>query len=145
MDWQGFQLIGTLPREEVMTIELKLLVWSTALALIQMLIALLAAIAQVGFTPLIGNRENLPAFKGWAGRALRAHRNMLESLTIFAALVLVAQVAGKSNVTTALGAQLFFWSRLAYAPVYIIGIPWLRTGVWGVSFAGLLQILSQIL
>jgi uncharacterized MAPEG superfamily protein len=95
-----------------MTIELKLLVWSTALALIQMLIALLAAIAQVGVKRLVGNRENLPAFEGWAGRAQRAHRNMLESLTIFAALVLVAQVAGKSNAATALGAQLFFWSRL---------------------------------
>ena len=128
-----------------MTLELKLLVWSTALALIQMLIAVLAAIAQVGLLPLVGNRENLPAFEGWAGRAQRAHRNMLESLIIFAALVLVAQFAGKTNVVTALGAQLFFWGRLAYAPVYVIGIPWLRTGLWGVSFVGLLQILSQIL
>jgi uncharacterized MAPEG superfamily protein len=128
-----------------MTLELKLLVWSTVLALLQMLIALLGAIAQVGLMALVGNRENLPAFGGWAGRAQRAHRNMLESLTMFAALVLVAQVAGKSNAVTALGAQLFFWGRLAYAPVYIIGIPWLRTGVWGVSFAGVLQILSQIL
>ena len=142
---QGCWLMKTLPRKERMSIELKLLVWSTALALIQMLIALLAAIAQVGVVPLVGNRGNLPAFEGWAGRAQRAHRNMLESLTIFAALVLVAQLAGKSNATTALGAQLFFWSRLAYAPVYVIGIPWLRTGLWGVSFAGLLQILSQIL
>jgi uncharacterized MAPEG superfamily protein len=128
-----------------MTIELKLLVWSTALALIQILVALLAAIVQVGFIPFIGNRENLAAFEGWAGRAQRAHRNMLESLTIFAALVLVAQVAGKSNAVTALGAQLFFWSRLAYAPIYVIGIPWLRTAVWGISFVGLLQILGQIL
>ncbi len=128
-----------------MTIELKLLVWSTALAMIQMLIALLAAMAQVGLGPLVGNRENLPAFEGWADRARRAHHNMLESLAIFAALVLVAQIAGKSNATTALGAQLFFWSRLAYAPVYVIGIPWLRTLVRSVSFAGLLQILSQVL
>ena len=128
-----------------MTIELELLIWSTVLALIQMLVALLAAIAQVGLMALVGNRENLPAFDGWAGRAQRAHRNMLESLTIFAALVLVAQVAGKSNAVTALGAQLFFWSRLAYAPVYVIGIPWLRTGLWAISFVGLLQILSQIL
>jgi uncharacterized MAPEG superfamily protein len=110
-----------------------------------MLIALLAAIAQVGFLPLIGNRENLPAIEGWAGRAQRAHRNMLESLVIFAALVLVAQLAGKTNGVTAFGAKLFFWSRLAYAPVYVIGIPWLRTGLWGVSFAGLLQILTQLL
>jgi uncharacterized MAPEG superfamily protein len=128
-----------------MTLELKLLAWSTALALSQMLIALLAAIAQVGFLPLIGNRENLPAFEGWAGRAQRAHRNMLESLVIFAALVLVAQFTDKINLVTALGAQLFFWGRLAYAPVYIIGIPWLRTGLWAVSFVGLLQILLQLL
>ena len=128
-----------------MTLELKLLVWSTVLALIQMLIALLGAIAQVGLMALVGNRNNLPAIDGWPGRAQRAHRNMLESLTIFAALVLVAQVAGKSNAVTALGAQLFFWGRLAYAPVYVSGIPWLRTGLWGVSFAGVLQILSQIL
>ena len=131
--------------EKRMTLELKLLVWSTALALMQMLIALLAAIAQIGFLPLVGNRENLPAFKGWPDRAQRAHRNMLESLTIFAVLVLVAQVAGKFNAVTALGAQLFFWGRLAYAPVYVIGIPWLRSGLWGVSFVGLLQILLQLL
>ena len=128
-----------------MTLELELLIWATVLALIQMLIALLGAIAQVGLAALVGNRENLTAIDGWAGRAQRAHRNMLESLTIFAALVLVAQVAGKSNAVTALGAQLFFWSRLAYAPVYVVGIPWLRTALWGISFVGLLQILTQIL
>lgn len=128
-----------------MTVELQLLVWSTVLALIQMLVALSAAIAQVGFLRLVGNRESLPALEGWAGRAHRAHWNMLESLTIFAALVLVAQVAGKSNAMTALGAQMFFWSRLAYAPIYVIGIPRLRSAVWGVSFAGLVQILAQLL
>src|SRR6185437_15345021 len=123
----------------------KLLVWSSALALMQMLIALLGEIGQAGVPALAGNRENLPAFGGWACRAQRAHRNMLESLTVFAALVLVAQVAGRSDAATALGAQLFFWSRLAYAPVYVMGIPWLRTALWGVSFAGLLQILMQLL
>ena len=128
-----------------MTLELKLLVWSTALALVQMLIALFTAIAQVGLLPLIGNREHLPALEGWAGRAKRAHRNMMESLAIFAALVLVAHVAGKTNAGTVFGAQLFFWGRLAYAPVYVFGIPWLRTALWGVSFAGLLQILLQLL
>jgi len=127
------------------TLELKLLVWSTALALIQMSVALLSAIAQVGVVRLVGNRENLPALEGWAGRAQRAHRNMLESLAIFAALVLVAQVAARSNAMTAFGAQLFFWARVAYAPVYVIGIPVLRTVLWGVSFAGLLQILLQLL
>jgi uncharacterized MAPEG superfamily protein len=137
--------LKTVPREKRVTLELELLLWSTALAVIQMLVALLAAIAQVGFLRLVGNRENLPAFAGWTGRAERAYRNMLESLIIFAALVLVAQLAGKTNLVTALGAQLFFWGRLAYAPVYVVGIPGLRSGLWGVSFAGVLLILSQIL
>ena len=65
-------------------------------------------------------------------------------LVLFAALVLVAQVAGKTNATTALGAQLFFWGRVFYAPVYWIGVPWLRTGVWAVSLVGLVMILAQL-
>ena len=68
---------------------------------------------------LAGNREGLPACTGWAGRAYRAHHNMLESLVLFAALVLVAVVTNKTNATTLLGAQLFFWARLAYA----VGLP----------------------
>jgi uncharacterized MAPEG superfamily protein len=128
-----------------MTLELQLLVWSAALALVQMIVALVAAIMQVGLLPLVGNRENLPTLEGWAGRAQRAQRNMLENLVVFTALVLVAQLSGKTNAATAFGAQLFFWGRLAYAPVYVIGIPWLRTGVWAVSFVGMLRILSQLL
>ena len=127
-----------------MSIELKLLVWSCALALAQMVVAAIGAQLQVGLPPLAGNREGMPELTGIAGRAVRAHRNLLESLVLFAALVLVAQVSGKTNATTALGAQLFFWGRLAYAPVYWIGVPWLRTGVWAVSIAGLLMILVQL-
>ncbi len=70
---------------------------------------------------------------------------MLESMVLFTALVLVAQVAGKANATTALGAELFFWARLVYVPVYLIGIKWARTGVWAVSVVGLLLIFLQLL
>src|SRR5271154_331830 len=110
-----------------MSLELKLLVWSTALTIVQVLVAVLGATLQVGTPALAGNREGLPSFEGWAGRAQRAHRNMLENLVLFAILVLTAQAAGKTNAMTALGAELFFWGRLAYAPIYVIGIPWLRT------------------
>jgi uncharacterized MAPEG superfamily protein len=82
---------------------------------------------------------------GWAGRAVRAHRNMLESLVLFAVLVLVAQVAGVSNAMTVLGAQLFFWGRVAHAIFYIAGIPWLRTAAWAVSVAGLILIFLQLI
>ena len=128
-----------------MPIELQLLVWTGILALVQMIAAVVGAHTQVGLPTLAGNRDNMPALTGWALRAQRAHLNLLESIVVFAILVLVAHAMGRLNETTALGAQLFFWGRVAYALVYLVGIPWVRTLVWGVSMAGLLVILSQIL
>jgi len=124
--------------------ELVWLLWAVALTFAQMLIAVSGATLQVGLPALAGNREGLPPFTGWTGRAYRAHHNMLESLVLFAALVLVAVVTDKTNATTLLGAQLFFWARLAYAGVYLAGLPWLRTGVWLVSVAGLILIFAQL-
>jgi uncharacterized MAPEG superfamily protein len=125
--------------------ELVWLLWAVALTFAQMLVAVSGATLQVGLPALAGNREGLPPFTGWAGRALRAHRNMLENLVLFAALVLVAVLSEKTNATTLLGAQLFFWARLAYAFVYLAGIPWLRTAVWTVSVIGLILIFAQLL
>ena len=124
--------------------ELMWLTWTVALVVVQMLIAVTGAFLQVGLPPLVGNRENFPALTGWAGRADRAYRNALQNLVLLAALVLVAVVAGKTNSATLLGAQIFFWARLAYAFVYLAGIPWLRTAVWGVSIAGLVIIFCQL-
>jgi uncharacterized MAPEG superfamily protein len=70
---------------------------------------------------------------------------MLESLVIFAIFVIVAQLTSRSNATTALGTTLFFWARVVYVPVYIVGIPWLRTAVWAVSIAGILIVGGQLL
>jgi uncharacterized MAPEG superfamily protein len=124
--------------------ELMLLLWAVALTVVQMLIAATGATLQVGLPMLAGNRDSVPPFTGWAGRAQRAHRNMLESLVLFTALVLVAVITNKTNATTLLGAQLFLWARLAYAVVYVAGVPWLRTGVWGVSVVGLILIFLQL-
>jgi uncharacterized MAPEG superfamily protein len=127
-----------------MAIELHLLVWTVALAFAQMLVAVSGATLEVGLPELAGNRDPAPELKGWAGRARRAHFNMLESLVLFAALVLTAVIAQKTNSTTALGAELFFWARLVYALIYAAGIPWVRTAVWGVSVVGLILIFSQV-
>ena len=127
-----------------MTFELQMLVWSAALALVQMLIAAMGAQGQVGLPVLAGNREDLPTITGWAGRARRAHANMLESLVVFAIVVLVAHVVGKDNAMTALGAALFFWARLSYALIYVAGVPWLRTAAWVVALAGIVLIFVQL-
>jgi uncharacterized MAPEG superfamily protein len=127
-----------------MTPELFYLVCSAALTVVLAVIAVSGAQLQVGLPTLAGNRENMPEITGWAGRAQRAHRNMLESLVLFAILVLTAKAAGISNAMTLLGAQLFFWGRVAHGVIYIIGIPWARTGAWAVSIIGLLLLFWQL-
>lgn len=126
------------------TTEISLLVWSVGLCFAQMLVSVLGSTAQVGLPALAGNREDLPPPTGWVGRAHRAHRNMLENLVLFAALVLAVAVTSSSNATTVLGAQLFFWGRLAYAVIYLAGIPWLRTASWAVSVVGLVLMFLQV-
>ncbi len=77
-----------------MPIELQLLVWAALLTLVQMLVAVAGAQSQVPLPVLARNRDRMPALTGWALRAQRAHINMLESLVVFAILVLVAQATG---------------------------------------------------
>jgi uncharacterized MAPEG superfamily protein len=128
-----------------MTPELVYLVWSVALTVVLVLIAALGATQQVGLPKLAGNREHMPEITGWAGRAERAHRNMLENLVLFAVLVLVARALNISNSLTVLGAQLFFWGRVAHAALYIAGVAWVRTAAWLVSVLGLLLIFLQLI
>ena len=127
-----------------MTVELTLLVWSAVLTVVLAVIGALGAMLQVGLPRLAGNRENVPGITGWAGRAMRAHRNMLENLILFAIVVLVAKAIGVSNGMTVLGAEVFVAGRVVHAVLYIIGVPWLRTAAFAVSLVGLAMILLQL-
>jgi uncharacterized MAPEG superfamily protein len=128
----------------MMTPDLRLLLWSVVLTFIEVVVAVLAANQQVGLGVLAGNRDSLPRLTDFAGRAKRAHENMMESLPLFIALVLIAQVSGRTNATTLLGAQLFFWGRLFHWIIYLVGIPWLRTLAWVVSVIGMVMIFLEI-
>src|SRR5262245_60406386 len=85
----------------------------------------------------MSNRANPPPATAFADRADRTAKNNLENFVIFAALALVAHVANVTSERITLGADLFFWSRLAFIVVYYLGVPYLRTLVWGVGSAGL--------
>ena len=128
-----------------MTVELSMLFWTVVLAAGQMVVAVLLTMTKISLPELAGNRDDLPSADGMAGRAKRAHTKMLESLPLFAILILVAHVAGLTNEQTALGAQIFLGARLVYAIVYLVGIPWVRTGIWGVSVIGMIMIALPIL
>ena len=76
-------------------------------------------------------------FHRWPFVPIKTAQNTLEGFILFAPLVVTAHVAGLSNAQTELGAAVFFWARVAYIPIYLIGIAYLRTAIWLVSIVGL--------
>ena len=132
--------------EMVLTADLRWLAYSALLALLVWAPYTIAAIGKRGLGRVAGyptgNYVDLP---DWAQRNYRAHMNLLENLVPFAALVLIASVAGAANETTALAAQVFFWARLVQAAVHIAGIPWVRTGAFFVGWLACLAILWEVI
>jgi len=126
-----------------MSIELKMLGWSVCLGLLYLTIAASLATQQRGIKWNAGNREGEPKpLTGVAARAQRANLNFLETFPFFAAAVLAVMLQGSNNAHTAMGAELYFWARLVYLPVYLIGVPYLRTLVWFASIWGLVMLIA---
>jgi|ERR1051325_8000852 uncharacterized MAPEG superfamily protein len=122
------------------------LVWSGILTFLMLVLGLLfrtRAWAPEGMMIAFGNREGVVAPLGVGGRADRAAQNQIEAMAMFLALVLAASIAGKAP-QAAMGATVFFWARLVYWPVYLAGIPVLRTLIWLVSIVGLILILKEV-
>jgi uncharacterized MAPEG superfamily protein len=129
-----------------MTTELTLLAWTLVLALVQIFATATVRTKQYGSKWNAGARdEALPPPTPLVGRLQRAQSNLYETLPLFAAAVLIAHAAGRESATTALGAQLYFWGRVIYVPLYALGIPYIRSLVWLVSLAGLTMIIGTLL
>jgi uncharacterized MAPEG superfamily protein len=80
----------------------------------------------------------------WGQRANRAHINAVEAFAPFAALVLIAHVAGKADATTAFCSIAFFWLRLVHAVVYWLAIPYIRTVVFTLGWIAVVVLLVQV-
>lgn len=93
----------------------------------------------------MGNRDKMPEATPLAGRAERTARNTLEGFVLFTAIALVAHVAGATSPKVAMGATIFFWSRVLYVPIYYAGITYLRTAVWFVGIVGLMMMIAGTL
>ena len=87
----------------------------------------------------------MPPLAGVAGRLERALQNFGETFPLFAAAVLLAQVADRHNAFTVWGAQLYFWARVAYLPLYAFGVPLVRSLAWNVAAAGVFLVLLGLL
>ena len=129
-----------------MTIELQMLAWAGVLGLAQIMFAAGAVTRERGTGWNASARDGQAPPPGkLAGRLLRAQSNFLETFPIFAAAALAVVFAGKADGQTAVAAQLYFWARVAYVPLYAAGIPYVRSLVWLVSLAGIVMLLYALL
>lgn len=84
----------------------------------------------------LSNRDHLPEPTPLGGRAARTASNAIEAALLFFPLALIAHAVG-ADEEVLLGAQIFFLARVAYIPIYLAGIIYLRSIIWGVGVLGL--------
>ena len=130
----------------VMSLDMHLLVYTTLICILMWVPYILSAIQTFGLVRMVSYpRPDLVSIPQWAQRLYKAHMNLVENLAPFAVLIIVAQMSGAANDMTALGARMFFYSRLVQITFHTAGIPWGRTLFFAVGWAGMLIIFSQIL
>lgn len=128
-----------------MIVELQVLSWVIVLGLVQLVLQATLGTMQRGLAWNTGARDGEPKpLTGVAARMDRALRNFLETFGFFAAAVLLVVFTQKTSAHTTLGAQLYFWGRVVYVPLYAAGTPYVRTLAWTVSMAGLLMVLLAL-
>ena len=126
-----------------MTTELSMLVWATGLTGILWVPYVLAYVQLSGVMNVL-KYEPLPDLPDWVERTKAHHRNSVENLVIFAALIITAHLAEANNAATASAAIVYFWSRVAHLIVHYAGLPYLRTVAWVVSWLAMLCIFYQL-
>ncbi len=128
-----------------MTPEFTFLALTLILALVQIGAAGVARTAELGAKWNAGPRdEPAPPPGRLAGRLMRAQSNLFETLPLFAAAVIMAEVAGRTGALTLWGAGLYFAARVVYVPLYAFGVPYARSLVWLIAAGGLVMVLAAL-
>lgn len=127
-----------------MSFELQAIVW-TSLTLFALLFF------QGGLVPVVqglgwglGSRDAPRDRTVLQGRAARTVANHMEGMALFVPLVLVAHLAGISTALTVWGAILYLGGRILFVPLYLFGVPVLRSATWGVSVTGIVLIAYEL-
>ena len=131
----------------VLPIELQLVGWSVALLLFHIFFQAQAITREKGTQWNSGPRDgdnNAPQGKV-SGRAQRALDNFKETFPAFVGLALGLSIAGRAGGIGETGAWVWFGARIAYYPLYLFGILYVRSLAWLVSIAGLIMMLIRLL
>lgn len=129
-----------------LTTELAVLGWSIVLLFIHIGLQGQFATAERGLGWNAGARDGeAKPFGKFAGRAERALKNFQETYPAFVALALGLAVSGRSGGIAETGALLWSVARIAYIPLYLLGVPYVRSLAWLASLLGLILMLVRFL
>jgi uncharacterized MAPEG superfamily protein len=129
-----------------MPVEIRILAFGAVLLFVHIFTATRFKTAQYSRAWNVGARdEALPPPNPMTGRTMRAQANFLETFPIAIVALLGVVVANKTSATTALGGWIWLGSRLIYLPLYVAGVPVVRTVVWTVGMIGLGMVIWPLL
>ena len=123
-----------------------LLCLSVVLLFFHVLLQGMLATRELGSAWNAGPRDEELEPKGaLAGRATRASKNFQETYPAFIGLLLGLAFIGDETGLGVGGAWIWLIARIAYIPLYLAGIPYIRSVAWGVSVLGLLVMIFALL
>jgi len=123
-----------------------LVAWSVVLLVVHILLQANLAMHELGVDWNTGPRDaRKPLRSAFAGRADRASHNFRESYPAFVGLALALAITHPASVWGHAGALLWFLARIVYIPLYLAGIPYIRSLVWCVSMLGLAIMFLSVL
>ncbi|MCV9966069.1 MAPEG family protein [Pararhizobium sp. BT-229] len=122
-----------------------LLAWSVVLLVFHVSLQGVMSTLELGSAWNAGPRdvERKPSGK-LAGRSARASANFQETYPAFIGLALALEIAGDPTGWGLAGAWAWIVFRIVYIPLYLAGVPYVRSLVWLGSLAGLLLMFGAI-
>lgn len=129
-----------------MAVELKIAALGAVLLLVHIFVAGNFRTKQYGREWNVGARdETMPPLNPVAGRLARAQTNFQETFPVAVVALLGVVIAGQTSALTALGGWIWLACRTIYLPLYAMGVPVVRTVVFGISIGGLGMVLWPLL
>jgi uncharacterized MAPEG superfamily protein len=127
-----------------MTADLWALLAALLLATVQLTMASVLTLRQIGGAWVAGPRDAPREVTGISGRVVRAHRNLLEILPQFVAALFLVHAAHATGVLSAFGAWQFVIARVVYVPAYAFAPPGVRPICWVAAWLGILLIVVNL-
>ncbi|KAA3500050.1 hypothetical protein DXM27_18780 [Rhizobium rhizogenes] len=119
---------------------------SVLLLVVHIMLQAMTATRELGLDWNAGPRDAEKKPEGrLAGRAARASENFRETYPAFIALAFGVIMAGDPSGLALAGAWIWLICRVIYIPLYLAGVPYIRSLLWLGSLLGLLLMLFVLM